>query len=964
MNSAEKLYKIFAEKIYPNIDNTNRYGEVQGILDIFELFLLTRVYIDELRPKLEGTPMCEILDANMYSNFKEVSLEEIEELFDYKEIWKRVFNASHDSNPFNDLAYHLLGKHDGSLCLLLTRDDRFPYIPYLTRYPITDVLLGQNINCDIFGAFVKNYIVTGKYDINVECYSDAPLKKRYDRLFCPLSDMYTFPICSEDDEYKYAHNHLWNLVNDKGSMVLALPADDLLGRHLSKGLKDFLEDKNIKTVAILPECHYFEDYWHQNLQMCLVEITKEPNDKIVFIDNIDEKSYSQTILADIDKEDPKYVRRIETSVVQGLGTLDPFVYFTDPIIDAIDPSRACVSVCLGEIAEVLKPEAISQNVEMSKTQISKRDLCYDMSSISTVYTFSTKKSLFRNFTRIDRPVVIFDYKSGGIVHASPDRDYGIGEDDLLFLEIDSRIPFKFEESLLETDFIVLTTKVTKDSLLCRNGFQDPGVVIQHIYYGEDWQTEEYTEMSNDYLAAILLDPDTRRQIEAFRRLGVWEPDYILNLRIPDRTKEEIEKYIEESKKKKDDKPESKVKPISILAVGDNEFCDTLKELLHDNRYDLISCDLGSVLSVLAIPGKSIDIIACDISNWQDGEGIRALMECEKKFGVHYYLFAVSTECDFMSSDYSEYSKQTSSYRFHYDKLEITKRVFLMSSPDDMPAFVNDVTAALGAKEDQVIMDAYGAALDVIKDYETEYENLKRILGSIHFPNFHAYQVNHPENEYTVLRKVLEDVCRVLNAKGYLPDDFIDRDHVTLSPALKYLYGEEAESKNNGEFIYGMGKEKGDYVISPSTAETLKLLSAVTNNESHTYTTANDMKSSLTALQGYALLLANCLCNVLPVDPPKQPSRSLWRKYLERIGKESRTAQLQRDDKTYFIEITEGDSDANPLDSIKCYVNVGTKQDVQCGGTYEFYGFERNEGHTSKYPLRCSLKQSSNNGKNI
>ena len=943
----EKFISLAEDKIQEELKEIVRKDDVEQYERchknygdaLYKEFLDYRIFRSEMNHLFR-----EAIDINTLHIISDSLLpyDEIED-FDYKAEYKRLFSRDRDTDFFIDqLALHLMGNEsEGNLLVSYHYDycnwrgvSLIPGSYHYFYYGINIRVLRLIVEQYVFEEDVVNTIHLKSKQSPGNSWRDL----KFHRIFCQSKE-YLSSFGSEDFILSN-----YNRLDDEGSMVITVSLSDILERseiinyvsdneyemeEVKTLIYEFLQKRKLRTVVEINRSLYGSK---EKDVLYMVEITKRDNDEVRFIMNREGQN-ERELLDMIESCSHNCVRSFPVEKVLECDNISPFFYFTDELFDS-------ERITIGDIAFILEYEFGTNNC----LTIDRNSLKYSIQNEPIVLSSVGGTCL----TQIDRPVIFYDYQTGGILSCYPS----------MYWEEVYADP-SYNMTPVATDFDVLSTRTDKDSILCRIGYQKPEIIS--TYFEELYPI--HMPMSNEYLEALLLDPDTQRQVEAFKNIG-WKRGDILKVRIPNRSKEEIETYVKESRKRFGNVKNDSTKCTNILAVGQEEFFNKLRDSWKDRNVKIEIYDSPDyVLCNLTKENQVVDAVVFDISRWKDGRNLVNLKNKLDENGIMFGLFVKDG-----SYKVDGLIENNGKLRYLIDEIDLNVQVFRLSSEEDMHLFIDKLIQQLGVKEDKFVMDSYGTALSVLDSCPDVQKDFKRILGSIHFPEHKDYRIDDPGPYYNSLRQVLESLCLFLKSKKCLPEEFIsqmsnERGRINLGEAIKLLCGKVAKVQNNKFLVYGKGAVEGDWVIPPSYRMLLYPICEVGNNGSHPSTKSDPVQNSLFSLQGYALHLAEVLSNLQLPEQPKPVGEPFWGKIITNSEISNTVFKLfQKEDGVFYIEIGISDGEGGEQ-SVKCRVIGGNKY-LEKGKTYTFKIFDRNTDNSTniEFPIVAKIPVEKNDGK--
>lgn len=193
------------------------------------------------------------------------------------------------------------------------------------------------------------------------------------------------------------------------------------------------------------------------------------------------------------------------------------------------------------------------------------------------------------------------------------------------------------------------------------------------------------------------------------------------------------------------------------------------------------------------------------------------------------------------------------------------RVFYRKGTEVQELCTN-IRRAAAEKISNKIRKLYSEVFETMDRYmqEDSVQTMLDILTSLHFPE--EMRDFDPVLYYTQLRRILEQMFRVTNTLGILPDEVLgDRDKVNLTNSSLYLAGRDVNIGDGRMMRFG---HTGQYVFPPVISQIIKSILVVANKNSHTVeldnmgkTALQDMYNSLHSnniLFGYTLHLCDVI----------------------------------------------------------------------------------------------------------
>lgn len=186
-----------------------------------------------------------------------------------------------------------------------------------------------------------------------------------------------------------------------------------------------------------------------------------------------------------------------------------------------------------------------------------------------------------------------------------------------------------------------------------------------------------------------------------------------------------------------------------------------------------------------------------------------------------------------------------------------ENVFIKGDATDTFGGDNELFAAmlqvLGQKEISTIKRYYSdvvLALEKLNVDEETSASFLAILSAMHFPDTHTdFKAG---DQFNLLRKVFEDMCKAFCKAGVLPDAFIEDGKVNIGDSYRYLTGFEG---NRPQYVryYHNGE-----IIPRYIAEPLKSVMFILSAKSHSATGRAIIPQSRHSLFSYTFLYCEML----------------------------------------------------------------------------------------------------------
>lgn len=678
-------------------------------------------------------------------------------------------------------------------------------------------------------------------------------------------------VCLDDSSYDdifSGGDELFGYIQELADNEVAVFAVVTSWLYENKTLLNLLRQGAIEAVISLADVNGDVQMGMPNN---LIIISKKNNARVKFYDltSLTEPDALLQIFDTIQESNNKYVCEIQPSVIYEHNTFDAYYYFTDILFDSN-------TILISDIAKEIETceeyfdeyghendSALIDNAHKGFT-----DYFPIIQSQAQFESFIHSGCQFDGTTRsryiCNRPAVLYTDKSNVARYNPPavyDDYYEIG---------------KFMDIPIFSDAAALTTRVDGSSFLSQIGYKEDYMYkIRRIgsYTIPPFNSEHDTVAypSNDYLISVLLDAQTKRQVNILKRKYDYDSNIIkgesftkgmLNFKVKKRDSNQIREYIEQTKNPNHLAVKSNT--CNIIVIGGN--IPIIKEAITFNGdLDIVECLREEDLE-LKLRSRHSDFHAILINvTDQQFYSFKGYAKQASNKGIPFCFITFNRQqwADARCDDDVTEETETKCISFRKDNISGTLYLLDGSGQQDMLSdFVEESTHSSRENEIRRLSGDVLALID--KNLRGYYGEYKEIIGSILYPD--KYEIKNSSTYFTKFRSIVEAIFISMKDFKYLPDNFVKvingKSIINMSDAYKYLTGQLTGEKA-GYVQYG---KKRTSVFPHSIGAIIKLLIDVGNHGSHNDDYINevcddkldeyleDIKNSLPLIQGMALLL--------------------------------------------------------------------------------------------------------------